>query len=246
MKKTLLIAAAALAAGVISSQAQAVYSANIVGYVNKPVPSGYVAISNPLDNAGGNSLTNVIPGILTGQYDNSYVYVWSGTTYTTYYCDSGQGGLNDSGDNGVVASPILNPGTTIFINNAQASNNIVFAGTVHVDGSGSSTNVIGVTTNTYSGEVFIASKLPVAGGINTGLGLPTSTGALDQSYIYVPNIDNSGVLHGFTTYYVDSGVGGTGIADAGDNFEVHPEPTIPVGSGFFINTPGTFSWTQSY
>jgi hypothetical protein len=245
MKKTLLIAAAALAAGIISSQAQPVYSQNIVGYVNKPVPSGYVAISNPLDNPTGNSLTNLIPGIITGQYDNSYIYVWVGTTYSTYFCDSSQGGLNDSGDNGNVASPILNPGTTVFINNAQASNNIVFAGTVHADGVGASTNVIGVTTNTYTGEVFIASKLPVSGGIHTALGLPTSSGALDQSYIYVPSIDSSGVLHGFTTYYVDSGVGGTGIADSGDNFEVVPEPTIPVGGGFFINTPGTFSWVQS-
>ncbi len=43
MKKTLLIAAAALVAGVISSDAQ-VYSANIVGYVNVACPAGRVGI----------------------------------------------------------------------------------------------------------------------------------------------------------------------------------------------------------
>jgi hypothetical protein len=37
--KTLLIAAAALVAGVITSEAQ-VYSANIVGYVNVTLPAG--------------------------------------------------------------------------------------------------------------------------------------------------------------------------------------------------------------
>ena len=60
MKKTLLMAAAALAAGIITSQAQPVYSQNIVGYVNQTFVSGYVNVANPLDNGGGNSLTNII------------------------------------------------------------------------------------------------------------------------------------------------------------------------------------------
>ena len=44
MKKTLLIAAAALVAGVISSEAQ-VYSANIVGYVNVVMPAGALVLT---------------------------------------------------------------------------------------------------------------------------------------------------------------------------------------------------------
>ncbi len=43
MKKTLLIAAAALVAGVISSEAQ-VYSANIVGYVNVVMPANSIGL----------------------------------------------------------------------------------------------------------------------------------------------------------------------------------------------------------
>jgi hypothetical protein len=39
MRKTLLMAAATLAAGVISSQAAGVYSQNIVGYVNVASPT---------------------------------------------------------------------------------------------------------------------------------------------------------------------------------------------------------------
>jgi hypothetical protein len=243
MRKTLLIAAAALAAGVISSQAQ-VYSQNIVGYVNQPVKSGYNTVANPLDASGGNSITNVIPAILTGQLDNSTIYVWTGTSYATYYVDSTLGGIADAGDNNAVLPPNLPPGTAIFIA-AAASNTVTFVGTVHVDGAGASTNVVGLTTNVLSGLHLYGSVLPVGGGLNTVLGLPTSTGALDNSTIYIPNIVSGG-LHGFTAYYVDSTLGGTGIADAGDNNLV-VEPTIPVGGGFFIQVAETSAkWIQSY
>jgi hypothetical protein len=241
MRKTLLIAAAALAAGVISSQAQ-VYSQNIVGYVNLPLSPGYNTVANPLDNATGNSLTNLMPGIVTGAYDGSYVYIWGGTTYTAYYVDSTQGGLNDFGDNGNVASPNVNPGTAIFFS-ANATNNITFVGTVHVDGAGTGTNVVGVTTNTWTGQQLLGSKLPIAGGISSVLGLPTGSGALDGSYLYIPKI-SGGALHGFTGYYIDSTLGGNGIADFGDNGLV-AEPVIPVGGGLFIQHSGSFTWTQS-
>jgi hypothetical protein len=241
MRKTLLIAAAALAAGVISSQAQ-VYSQNIVGYVNQPLKAGFNTVANPLDNSTGNTLTNLVPGIVTGAYDGSLIYVWGGSSYTVYYVDSTQGGLNDSGDNGNVPSPTVNPGTSFFFS-ANATNNVTFVGTVHVDGAGASTNVVGVTTNTWTGLQFVSSKLPIGGGISSVLGLPTGSGQLDGSLIYVPNIVSGGV-HGFNTYYIDSTLGGNGIADSGDNNLV-AEPIIPVGGGFFITHTGPFSWIQS-
>ena len=61
--KTLLIAAAALVATVISSEAQTVYSANVVGYYNVPIGGnrfGLVANQLNLDN------TNGISQIFTG------------------------------------------------------------------------------------------------------------------------------------------------------------------------------------
>ncbi len=62
MKKTLLIAAAALVAGVVSSEAQ-VYSANIVGYVNVTCPAGaQVLVSNPLDD-GTNQANDLLSHI---------------------------------------------------------------------------------------------------------------------------------------------------------------------------------------
>ena len=72
--KTLLIAAAALVAGVVSSEAQ-VYSANIVGYVNVTVPAAsYVLMANPLT-TGNDVLTNVIPpGSVPNTTTKAYIY----------------------------------------------------------------------------------------------------------------------------------------------------------------------------
>ena len=242
MKKTLLIAAAALAAGLISIQAQ-VYSQNIVGYVNVNLAPGFNVVANPLDNAGGNSLTNLIPALLSGSLDGSYIYVWNTSHYDTYYVDSTLGGVADFGDNVAVVPPVLNPGQSVFITSVT-STNITYVGTVHTDGSGVTTYVVGVTTNSLSGLQFIASRLPVAGGINTGLGLPTAGGSMDGGYIYIPNIVSGG-LHGFNSYYIDSTLGGTGIADFGDNVLV-PEPVIPVGGGFFLQSVAPIQWIQSY
>src|ERR1700674_3452751 len=85
--KTLICAAALLAAGVATSMAQSnVYSLNVVGYVNVPTTGGgfFNMIANPLNNAN-NSITNLFS---TAQ-DGDQVYRWdvvaqnlSGTVYT--------------------------------------------------------------------------------------------------------------------------------------------------------------------
>ncbi|HUC86042.1 MAG TPA: hypothetical protein VL970_12670, partial [Candidatus Acidoferrales bacterium] len=64
MRKTLLIAAAALAVSVISSRAQ-VYSQNIVGYINVPETAGALSLEAPqldLDGTGtNNTLSSLYP-----------------------------------------------------------------------------------------------------------------------------------------------------------------------------------------
>ena len=243
MRKTLLMAAATLAAGVISSQAQ-VYSQNIVGYVNTPLPGGFVNIVNPLDAAGGNSITNVL-NVFSGSYDGDGLYVWTGTTYAQYTIDSGQStGIGNAADTAAVAPPMFAPGAALFLANGNPSNTVTFVGTVHQDGAGASTNVVGVSTNVIStGFSFISSKFPIGGGISSVLGLPAD-GSLDGSAIYIPNI-TGGQVHGFTQITVDSGQT-TGFGNAADTAAV-PEPVIPVGSGFFFfNGTGTpANWVQS-
>ena len=74
MKKTLLIAAAALVAGIVSSQAQ-VYSANIVGYVNQVMTNGVLQlVCNPLDNG-----TNTANDVFANLPNTSSIQLWNGS-----------------------------------------------------------------------------------------------------------------------------------------------------------------------
>jgi hypothetical protein len=77
--KTLLLSAAAMVAGLLSSQAQSnVYSANIVGYVSVTNAAGvFVLMANPLDN-GTNNLTSLFPSAP----NNSQIQVWNGSGFT--------------------------------------------------------------------------------------------------------------------------------------------------------------------
>jgi hypothetical protein len=249
--KALLIAAAALAATVISSEAQ-VYSQNIVGYVNQVLGPSYSSIATPLDISSGNSLTNVFVNSPLdsngyGPYDLNQVYTWNGAGYTVYTIDSyWPTGVGNSVDSLAVTPPTLSPGTLYYFRstgnnpdfkNTSFTNTVV--GTVHVDGAGVSTNVVGVTTNTLTlGYNFVASKLPIAGGVSSVLGLANTPinangyGPLDLQKILVPNINAAGNFLGFTVTTVDS-YWPTGFGNSVDSLAA-PEPVIPVGQGFLF------------
>ena len=244
MKKTLLIAAAALAAGIMTSQAQ-VYSQNIVGYVNKPAPVGYVNVANPFD-AGLNTLTNIIDNS-AGAWNYTLVYRYTGTGFETYTMDNAfPTGVGDPTDSFGVPSPIFAPGSAFFFfNNTGASNTLTMVGTVHKDGTGAGT--VGLTTNVLaSGSRFIGSVLPVGGNLGTTLQLTNSGTSIDYTLIQIPVINGVGNITGFSTVTVDSGFPPTGFGDATDSFAV-PEPVIPVASGFFFNnnTGSPKQWTQA-
>ncbi|MDR3430762.1 MAG: hypothetical protein P4L95_02450 [Rouxiella aceris] len=247
MRKTLLIAGAALAASIISSQA-GVYSQNIVGYVNVPVNTGFTAVATPLD-VGDNSATNYFD-TTSGANDGSIVLTWAGTHYTQTMFDSTKStGFTDAATgSSTLPPPVLTPGSGWLFNNQNASNTITFAGTVHVDGAGVSTNVVGVTTNVLSSStvyVYPASKLPIGGGISSVLGLVNVGGALDGSIVLIPNIVG-GAVHGYTQIMFDS-TKATGFTDAATGSQTLAEPVIAVGGSFlFSNQTGNpISWVQS-
>ena len=82
--KTLLIAAAALAAVVTSSQAQStVYSQNVVGYVNLSITNnGLLMAANQLD-TGSNTMDNVFPSTDSALKSQQTVLLfWNGAGYT--------------------------------------------------------------------------------------------------------------------------------------------------------------------
>jgi len=241
MKKTLLIAAAALAASVISSEAQ-VYSQNIVGYVNVPLAAGYNIVSVPLNgNNGNNALTNTIDNS-SGNYNGAYLYTYNGHSFDQITFDNTMAtGFGDAADLNPVPTPTFNPGTAFYINNNTGlllTN--TFVGSVAIATiPGSTTNVVA------SNKSMVGSVLPIGGGLISVLGLPNPAGANNGCYVYVPNI-SGGSIHGYVQTTVDNGFG-TGFGDAADLNQA-PEPVIPVAGGFLFDNNvggGPINWVQS-
>lgn len=144
--------AAALVAGVLASSAQ-VYSANVVGYVNKVMPAGYIMVANPLD-AGTNKISNLIPAAP----DFTTLYKWDGSTFAIYTFAFGAWDGDDT----------LNPGEACIINSAEKWTN-TFVGNV-LQGS--------LTNNWRAGFTLLGSKVPQTGALDdttTGnLGFPVA------------------------------------------------------------------------
>jgi len=181
--KTLLIAAAALAAAVTSSNAQStVYSQNIVGYVNTVIPGGsaYSMICNPL-----NGTTNAADALMPALQGGENLLIWHGTGYYTYTYTSpgfgtGLGYQSDWIDGGATPPqpptipgdqtdasdglyftprPILTPGQGCFLQNPNGAETNTFTGTALTTNS-----VVIAGGSAYS---MLASTIPVGGGIQT-------------------------------------------------------------------------------
>jgi hypothetical protein len=155
--KTLLLSAVALAAGLVSSQAQSnVYSANVVGYCSVVIAgnAGYTLIANPFDDGNGNQLTNLFPGtasLPTG----SQVLTWDPVAG---YSTAQLGGSPLHWNHTVT----LTPGTGFFVKNgagASAPFTNTFVGSVIVPNGSSVTN--GVALH-YSLQ---ASPIPYTGNV---------------------------------------------------------------------------------
>jgi hypothetical protein len=150
--KTLLIAAAALAAGVMHSQAQ-VYSQNIVGYINVPLPVGYSMIGNQLDLDGTGTNNSIYTAVGTNLPVNTQILAWNGSAFSSSkLTPKGAWSLNN-----MVVSNAMQPGSGFFIN-VPVATNVTFVG-----------NVI-TGTNTYpivAGYQVVAPSGPVAGTLDT-------------------------------------------------------------------------------
>jgi hypothetical protein len=236
MKKTLLIAAAALAASVISSQAQ-VYSQNIVGYANLALGNGnYVLLVNPLTNTAVNAET-VIPVLDAGDQ----IQTWTGTGYNTYVYQGGPDGFltgtNDwvNQNNVAVQGPSLLPGQGFFYSAGSGNNETnTFVGTVLL------TNTVPLGNGGYA---LIGSTVPIAGGTDTNsvFGLPLDAG--DQIQTWTGS--------GYNTYVYQGGPDGF-LSFPNDwvnqNNVAVPAPTLNVGQGFFYSagSGNSETWYQTF
>jgi hypothetical protein len=226
MKKTLtlLTAAAALAAGVISTQAQTVYSQNIVGYANVVMQPGKFALQvNPLDNGAGNVLSN----LFVAPVGATIVQVWNGAGFTPYKFQAGHWKNNINGTN--ADNFRIAPGTGYFITPAGSL----------------------PYTNTFTGNVAAPSGgVPVTNSIAPGL---QCVGSLIPDADYVTNTASINLtVAGATILQIWDSVNQKYVPykfSAGswkNQITGLPEvPFISVGQGFFINPPSvTNNWVQ--
>jgi len=217
--KTLLLSAAALAAGVLASQAQSnVYSANVVGYATVVLKGNgsYSLVANPFDNGSGNQLTNVIDGA-NALPKQSQVLTWTGSTFAT---------IQKGGSPATWGSSVpLVPGQGFFVRNGGPGGGApdvtnTFVGSIVVPNGGSVTNSLPVayTLNgspiPYSG--FVAHLNANGGDTNMDFGGPM------QKQAQILTWDQTNQV--YQTFQ-------KGGSPALWNADIHVDP----GQGFFVN-----------
>jgi hypothetical protein len=178
--KTLLIGAAALAAGILSSQAQNVYSQNIVGYAQVIIPANqFTLVCNPFDNG-----TNDIYSIDSGMPNKSVIETWNGTSFVP------------ANKTGTTWSPDLSvpPGVGFFVECKSAFTN-TFVGQVGLGGALSNTNSL------PTGFSLVGSTIPFSG---------TITDAGPNTINIGPSLPNKSVIETWTgTNFAPANLTGT-------------------------------------
>jgi len=230
--KLLFSAAAVLAASSLFASAQ-IYSANVVGYVQRAVPLNnganptYACVANPLD-TGTNTLINLVQGLPIG----SKVLKWNPTlanfsTFTRSTLPGGWSPLN-SGSN------TLNPGESAFISLATTNTSPytnVFLGTVVQGSSYPNQSVIMLPG-------FTALSFP-----------PAISGAVTNANInlnaYLPNTPSGSQ---FITWNEVSQAGYTIATRNALPSGWSAVPSITPGVGFFINNAASSNrvWTINF
>jgi len=217
--KTLLLSAAALAAGVATSMAANVYSVNVVGYVNVNLVSGYNLISNPLDLDGVDNVNTVMPVVP----DGAVLLPWltsGGFDTPISYIAAGNGWYDQSFN---PATNNVPPGSSFFIQSPSAAT-ITFVGTV-VQGTNHQT--------VYPGYSFLASVPPVASDLDTN-GFPAQDGMTYSTF--------GGGVYSAPISYIAAG---TGWYDQSFT-QVFPTPAVAQGFVIFNPNPTTYAWTSTF
>jgi hypothetical protein len=220
--KTLLLTAALTAAGVATSMAQ-VYSVNMVGYINQPVPSGYSMIANHLNGTPDNLIINLFPA----PPEETTVYKFDAST-GGYFTVSFVGGAWEGRTDLALA-----PGEGAFISTPTAFTQ-TFVGEVQLASS------VSITPGYQIVSSVLPQSLPVEGATNDGTpAAPVGLGLVPQEEDTVYRFDRS-----TSGYFTDSYVGGAWEGASGGN-----PPTPGVGEAFWISRAAsgtTTSWTRNF
>jgi hypothetical protein len=219
--KTILLTAAIVAAGALSSVAQSnVYSLNVVGYINVPLAAGYNLIANQLN--GTNNLVNTV---LPGPYaDNCLLYKWNAAIQNFSQADTFINGAGWVDNNLNPSTNTVNPGEGVFFFNAGAATSTTLVGQVQQ----------GATTVTvHSGYSFLSSPAPILDDITTN-GFPAVDNMTYQTFDTTANNYSQAL-----TYITGAGFVNGSLATV---------PAAPaVGSGYLIFNPGaTTQFTRTF
>jgi hypothetical protein len=213
--KTLLLTAALSAAGVASSLAQ-VYSVNAVGYVVKPLVSGFNLISNPLRNteANGNRIRNLLTGVPAG----TAVYRYNNATGS--YQIANYSAIFGDWDQAAIVDQDLLPGQGMFVRlPAGVTHSLTFVGEV-VQGQN-------LTVPLPVGFSIVSSIVPQE-GTASALGYVPAAG--DSLYFW--NEATQGyVIRNFSAIFGDWD---------------SPLPVVEVGEAFFSRRLVAGTWTRSF
>jgi hypothetical protein len=220
--KTLLLAVAALATGMISSEAQNVYSANIVGYVNVVVPAspGWACVANPLDLDGVDNITNVLANAPKG----TLCEFWSGAGFPLVVKRSTVG----AGAWGANATNVYIPPGVGFMMQCPSIYTNTFVGNVIIAPGATNT----LTVN--SGYQLVGSPIPYSGTLTNASDNGTNTLNLGASMPKgtIINVWNNGFAIAAKRSTVGAG-----------NWTANPSFT--AGEGFFLTPPTGTNWQQT-
>jgi len=230
--KTILLGAAIVAAGALSSMAQSnVYSLNVVGYINRTIPGNlkYALLANQLD-TGNNVYSNLLQTLPV----NSKVLKWTGSGYQIAQRVAFGNGWSPASN----SLNTLNPGEAAFVQSPSGSPGITntFVGNVPSLASTGGTNPVysATFTNTFPAGFWLsADKEPEASDATT-LGITAAIPAAPSgSQVLLFN-------EGTQTYSISTRVGfGTGWSPA-------TPPSLGVAQGFFFNTKNPGTWTHTF
>ena len=256
--QTLLIAAAtALAAAVTSSQAQTVYSANVVGYVNITVPANsFGLIANQLD-VGTNTLNTVLlngnlvsygaTGAGQSTVDIFTPGAHSGFTPYVYFnaadASPSPAGWYDGAGN--YATNLLNPGMAVFFANSAPSN-ITVTLTGQVDQGTNAAGVVVPGFNYYSEPTALAGTSLDNTNVNFPAYDPYPAAGLNDTYQSWTGTGYGPVLTYFNA--ADASPSPAGWYDGAGNDQDGNASFWPnVGAGFQIfHGGGTSNWVQTF
>jgi hypothetical protein len=234
--KSLFAAAACIAAGVLSSQAQSnVYSLNVVGYVNLTLKPGYNLIANQLkDPANPTAPINVVLTNAPALVDGSTFFGWDAGAQTftepAYWVSPSSGG--PAWYDGTFSSLVTDTATrgkAYFLFNAGADATLTLVGEVP-----QGSDVVNVPAN-YG---FIADTVPVSQLIATN-GFPVQDGNTITTW------DATAQAYAEPAYGVGPGSGGPAWYDGTFSTEIFFKPEVGQGM-LHSSSVGSANWTRNF